>query len=424
MSPPSILSDDLLRQLMAVGQVDIMVGVPTLNNAATVGAVVQAAHFAFGNHFARERTVLINSDGGSSDGTPDIVREASRVESETVLAAHSLRTRHRISAPYHGVPGKGTALRTLFAAADLLQARAVAILDPEITSITPDGVFALLGPVLRDGVDFVSPAYARHPLDGPLVSQLVRPLFRAAYGRRLHEPMAADLGCSGTFAASCLEEAVWESDFARYGIDLWLSCAAVAGGFRMAEAALGPRTLGPRVARPGLQELFPQVVGSLFSCLEMHEAFWAGRTGSEAVPLLGEAPAVAGPAPPVERASLIEAFRTGVTDLGPLLEQVLSPETLEALHALSRAEGVITYPDRLWVATVMEFAAAHYRGVMHRQHLLQALVPLYLGRLAAFHARAEEVGVDATERALEALGESFEEAKPHLLGLWNKEGGR
>jgi hypothetical protein len=106
------------------------------------------------------------------------------------------------------------------------------------------------------------------------------------------------------------------------------------------------------------------------------------------------------------------------------LEQVLSPETLEALRGLARAEGVIAYPDRLWASTVMEFAAAHYRGVMHRQHLLQALVPLYLGRLAAFHAGAEEMGVDAAERALEALGHSFEEAKPHLLGLWNKEGGR
>ena len=38
----SALSDALLRQLMAVGQVDILVGLPTLNNAATVVDVVRA----------------------------------------------------------------------------------------------------------------------------------------------------------------------------------------------------------------------------------------------------------------------------------------------------------------------------------------------------------------------------------------------
>jgi hypothetical protein len=34
----SFLSDDLLRQLVAVGHVDVLVGIPTLNNATTVSA--------------------------------------------------------------------------------------------------------------------------------------------------------------------------------------------------------------------------------------------------------------------------------------------------------------------------------------------------------------------------------------------------
>jgi hypothetical protein len=42
----SLLSDDLLRQLMATGHVDILVGVPTLNNAATVVDVVRSGRDA------------------------------------------------------------------------------------------------------------------------------------------------------------------------------------------------------------------------------------------------------------------------------------------------------------------------------------------------------------------------------------------
>ena len=42
MPEESILSDDFVRELMNVGEVDIVVGVPTYNDAQTVGQVVQA----------------------------------------------------------------------------------------------------------------------------------------------------------------------------------------------------------------------------------------------------------------------------------------------------------------------------------------------------------------------------------------------
>jgi glycosyltransferase involved in cell wall biosynthesis len=181
----SLLSDDLLRQLIAAGQVDVVVGVPTLNNAATVGGVVRAVHLAFTGPFKRDRTVLINFDAGSDDGTPDIVRRASLVESDTLVAPPAFRTIHRISSPYHGLPGKGGALRALFAAAELLDAKAVALFDPDVVSITSDWVARLVRPVYRDGYDYVAPVFTRHPAEGPLVTQLARPLVRGAYGHRM-----------------------------------------------------------------------------------------------------------------------------------------------------------------------------------------------------------------------------------------------
>ena len=78
MENESTLSDALLRQLMAVGQVDILVGLPTLNNAATILDVVRAIHVCFTRDFPRLRTVMINSDGGSTDGTPELIRDARR----------------------------------------------------------------------------------------------------------------------------------------------------------------------------------------------------------------------------------------------------------------------------------------------------------------------------------------------------------
>jgi hypothetical protein len=91
----STLSDTLLRQLMAVGQVDVLVGLPTLNNAATVVDIVRAINVCFTRDFPRLRTVMINSDGGSTDDTPDLIRDATVSEADMVLTSHSLRTLHR-----------------------------------------------------------------------------------------------------------------------------------------------------------------------------------------------------------------------------------------------------------------------------------------------------------------------------------------
>jgi hypothetical protein len=92
MEDESTLSDALLRQLIAVGQADILVGLPTLNNAATIIDVVRAVHVSFTRDFPRLRTVLINSDGGSTDGTPELIRAASVGGEDMVQTSHSLRT--------------------------------------------------------------------------------------------------------------------------------------------------------------------------------------------------------------------------------------------------------------------------------------------------------------------------------------------
>src|SRR4051812_80750 len=98
----SVLSDALLRQLMAVGQVDILVGLPTRNNAATVMPIARAIHQCFARDYLRLRTVMINSDAGSTDGTPELLRNAAFGDEDIVQTSHPLRTLHRVVTPYHG----------------------------------------------------------------------------------------------------------------------------------------------------------------------------------------------------------------------------------------------------------------------------------------------------------------------------------
>src|SRR3954447_7274811 len=71
------LSDDFVRQLIQVGEIDILVGLPTHNNAKTVGSVVTAIQQGILQSFARDRAAILNVDAGSRDDTQELVVSAS-----------------------------------------------------------------------------------------------------------------------------------------------------------------------------------------------------------------------------------------------------------------------------------------------------------------------------------------------------------
>ena len=420
MPEESLLSDDLLHQLVAVGQVDILVGLPTLNHASTVPDIVRTVQASFSTYFPRQRTLLLNSDGGSDDNTPALVRDRRLDEAGTVTVSHRLRTSHRISTPYHGMPGKTNALRRIFAVADLLGAGTVVVLDPEVASLTPEWVAALARPICDQQFDFVAPVYPRHPMDGLLVTQLLRPLIRAGYGRRVREPLASEFGCSSKFAAHCMEQPVWDSDLTQNGLDLWLTGTALAGPFRTCQAWLGSRVLATGLHRPGLAEMFQQVVGSAFQALDAHADYWLPRTGSEDVPLLGAALGDPADTPPHDGVLLVRSFSRNVRDLRKILRVILTPETLAAVAASAEQADGPRYPDELWAATVYEFLVAYHRTVMRRDHITQALLPLYLARSGTFLIEHAAGVPDAANEALESVCAQFERSKESAVERWNQ----
>ena len=419
MADETLLSDDLLRQLVAVCHVDVLVGIPTLNNANTVVEVVRAAQVGIATYFPRARSLIFNADSGSDDGTPALVRDATTHDTGTVTASRPLRTTQRISTPYHGLPGKGSALRMIFAVADLLSAGAVVALDPDVTSVTPDWIPALVRPV-RDGhADIVAPLYPRAAADGPLVTQLVRPLVRAAYGWRLQEPLMGEFGCSPRFATHCLERPAWGSGIPD-GVDLWMTGEALANGFKPAQAALGPRRLAHTRKRPGLPDVFQQVMDAMCACLELHSAYWLARGPAEAVPCVGTLPGAIDLGPRPDAAGMALAFTRDVAALHPVLATILSDATLAGVTAAAAAPGPLSYPDDLWAATVFEFLLAYHRAVMTREHVTQTLLPLYLGRTASFLLQYGSSSPSVVYDALESLGQAFEQAKPQAAAQWKK----
>ena len=75
--------------------------------------MVRAVIAGLAKYFPECRAVLVNSDGGSTDGTPDVVAKAS-VDLGIMLITDRQGFLHRIITPYKGISGKGSAFRTIF----------------------------------------------------------------------------------------------------------------------------------------------------------------------------------------------------------------------------------------------------------------------------------------------------------------------
>src|SRR6202158_2895088 len=131
------LTDDFLRQLLNVGEVDILVALPTHNNAKTIGSIIHTIQSGILRGFPRERAVIINADGGSRDGTPELVTGVSVDDVRRASNTYALRTLHAISTKYASSPASEVAFRTILAAAELLRAQVFVVMSPESANTEP-----------------------------------------------------------------------------------------------------------------------------------------------------------------------------------------------------------------------------------------------------------------------------------------------
>ncbi len=413
------LTDDLVRQLISVGEIDILIGLPTHNNAKTISAVVAAIQSGILQWFTRDRAAIVDVDAGSKDGTPDLVAGASIDDARRRDSNRfALRTLHSFSTQYGSAVARGTALRTILSAAELLRARAIAVISPDSTNIKPDWLRALLKPPCTEEIDLVLPTYTRHKFDGLLITNLLYPVMRALYGLRIREPYASEFGFSGRLGSQFLAENSWSDEEARAGCEVRFTVAALVGGFRIQQSFLGAKNHVERHAAD-LVPALRQTIGVLFSSMESNFPLWSTKMGSQPIPTTGPEQQFTLEPRRANRKRLLEMFRAGVGELQSVFQAILTPETLSELQRIARLEEEdFQYSAELWVKTVYEFAAAHHRSVISRDHIIQALAPLFRGRALTFLLENRNASSSDVETHIEDLCLEFERLKPYLLEKW------
>ena len=412
------LDADVMTRLKALGQVDLLVGIPSFNNARTIGHVVRAVAAGLARHFPDQKTVLVNSDGGSTDGTREVVVKTELGDlTEILVDAVPSSPLSRIVTPYSGLPGKGSALRTIFRIAAELEASACCVVDSDLRSITPEWVELLLSPVLNHGYGFVAPLYARHRYDGTITNTIVYPLTRALYGHRVRQPIGGDFGFSGRLAKRFLEYEGWEGPVARYGIDIFMTTTALAEGHRVCQSFLGAKLHDPKDPGADLQDMLVQVVSVLFDLMGRYANVWKGIAGSEDVRVFGLPYAVGLEPVPVKIERLVSLFRQGAADLPPVWKSFLPEDVLRGIQEAA-ARVPPSLPDELFVRIIYAAAAAYTRQTLPGETLIRSLVPLYLGKVATFVEETRDAGAAEAETRLEALARVYESEKTSLVAAW------
>ena len=440
---PSPVPPALRDAVERVGRADIMVGIPSFRNAATIGHVARAAQAGLVQYFPDLRPVLVNADAGSPDGTQRVVVETEPPDYvERILLVRPRNRLQRISLTYpevDGVGGKGAALRTVFEVARALEVQALVVVDSDLRSILPEWIELLAGPILKGGFDFVSPLYARHKNDGTITNTVTYPLTRALYGLRIRQPIGGDFGVSGDLVDHYLQQDDWTPEVSRFGVDIWMTTSAIAGGFAVCQARLGAKVHDPKDPGADLGPMFSQVLSTILRLTERHADRWLQVRGSHDVPAYGFERIVEPPPLQIDFLRLLEEFHRGRLAQGEQWDRMLAPQTAEmvcdlatdagaAADRAARADtprhplepGDFAFPDEAWARVVYDVCVAARRRVLPLDRLVAALVPLYFGRVAGLLLEVRDLNGEQAEAVVERQARAFELAKSYLVSRWQE----
>ncbi len=398
----------LRKWIDEVKELDILVGIPTYNNEDTIANVVSTIGRGLVEYYPDMRSAMLISDGGSLDDTREKAYEAEIPEG----------VKRRV-AIYRGKPGKGTSFRCIFETAKMLKVDVCMVADSDIKNITPYWVKGLIDPILKNEADFVTPYYVRHKYDGTITNNIIYPMVRALYGKRIRQPIGGEFGLCPDIVALFINEDVWDTDVAAFGIDVWMTVTAINEGYRVVQANLGSKIHTAKDPALDLGPMFRQVLGTFFYLMGKYEENWKKVRGSEEVPITGNPDGEVKLEPvPVSQKRLKDEFYEGFMHFSPLYKQVLDVDNYNALKGIvekAKERGEVEFPPDLWARILYDFAFTFHAWSRNRRKLMDIMTPLYLGRVASYCSEVANMDTMEAEKVIEAQAQTFEDLKPYLI---------
>jgi len=402
------LLDDARSEIARIKSADIVIGIPSYRNARTINAVVRNSVQAVLEHCPGKRTVLVNVDANSSDGTASTFMRL-RLPPEIL----------RFTTGYQGLTGHGSAVRAIFEVAAKLKADACVVLEASLADARPDDIGAMLTPILHERLHLVLPMHQWDDVDAAFEDLLVYPMVRMMYSRRVRRPLSGDWALSGRLALAYAEQDVWETDAARSGLDVWLLVTALASNVPMVQVPSCRKSATLVFGTTAYDQRFTHTVSTLMRHLGAHQRLWRNATGAQDIAAWGAPPPVL-PASekPVEQ--FWRAFLHGMRAWRRLFKRILKREDHEALLQMTNVTpDCLLFPDDLWARIVLDFGVCFNKAELDPDKVAASLATPFYARCLALWNSLQRDGMNIYETAIEQQSQAFERQRGYLLKRWD-----
>ncbi len=371
-----------------VEKCDIVIGIPSFNNADTIGFV--ASQSAKGIIDLGLKGTLVNSDGGSTDGT---VNAFLNVDTFGVP---------KYSLVYKGIPGKGSAIRALFEFAHKAEAKVFVMLDSDLRSVAPWWVERLAKPILEGRTNYVTPMYVRYKYDGTITNNICYPLVSVLYGKKVRQPIGGDFGVGKELIDIYVSKDVWETNIAKFGIDIWMTVTAILeSNKKPLQSALGAKIHDVKDPGKHLEGMFIQVVQTLFELIANDVERLKEVKEIESVEIYGEQLDVE-----------VEEIKIDLPGLKKRAKETLlekgKPEYLNS-SIVEKVLGKGTLSASEWVETVYDSINEYKKK--RDPMVVSKLLPFYFARVAGFVEETKDISTSEAEKHIEDQLRTFSEKK-------------
>ncbi|MFQ5800521.1 MAG: glycosyltransferase family 2 protein [Candidatus Hydrothermarchaeales archaeon] len=370
-----------------MGKKDIVIGIPALNEEATIIHVLSMVSMGLQEFFQDYKSMIVVADGCSTD--------------RTVRLAESFRVDTNIEKKVVKAPcnkGKGSTIKKIMQIAKKTNASMLAIVDSDLISIKPNWVDYLLRPIAFGLADFTVSRYLRDKHDGGITKLLSYPMITALWGEEVRQPMGGEVGMNSEVINRCLEHSLFPDDF---GIDTFLTTIALANELTIGGGILDPKfhdsTTKYIEPKRHLLSMFHQVTRTLFDLMIYYEREWKRR-----IPLhLAHAhrprtlERYKGPKPTsvsIDTKAFWDAANDVVEGKKRLLKEITGGQSEEVLDNLAKRLHI---DGDLWAEVVMRASSAYKKSRDDR--IIELLSGIWMARYASFVKSTEPMNLSVAE---------------------------
>ncbi len=373
---------------------DIIVGIPTYNEADNIGFVVKQVDKGLRKYYSDKRALIVDCDGKSTDRTKPVFLNTETFSEKKFIETSSERS------------GKGNVFRILFRLVKKIKPEATMVVDADLRSIEPEWVRLLIGPVLK-GYDYVTPTYVRERYDGTITNHITYPVVYGLLGRNIRQPIAGDFAFSTRLANYWLKQK-WMKETGKYGIDIFMTTNAIFGNFRICQASLGHKI--HKSSEPNLSEMFLQVVTTLFDSVLNHRDKWVRNSKRREEKVFGIKTL---PEPRKLKPNPENILQTTLNDYQKdKLRKYLSEKTFERVNSMFFHRD-INIDKELWTRIVYDLMYSYYK-TRNKREVVMSMHSLYFARIYTFFKKIPEYTTEEVESEIREQAEYFRRMKTLL----------